>query len=96
MSTESTTKHVAPLRCANCRDEDGPFDTRSGLCEDCTPAGELRSALEDGGHLGERGLQLMNNYAADVLHDAADTLRRIPGNAHAARIVDNLARRNSR
>ncbi|MFC8065430.1 hypothetical protein [Streptomyces sp. NPDC057293] len=91
MSTESTTKPAAPLRCRNCGDEDGPF-TKIGLCEDCTPAGELRSALEDGGHLDAAGLRLMNNYAASVLSDAADTLRRVPGCESAARIVDNLTR----
>lgn len=95
MSTESTTKQPAPLRCRSCGDEDGPFTT-SGLCEDCTPAGELRSALEDGGHLNDDGLRLMNTYAASVLSDAADTLRRIPGCESAAHIVDNLARRNGR
>lgn len=96
MSTESTTRQAAPLRCASCGDEDGPFNTRDGLCEDCTPAGELGSALEDGGHLNEDGLRLMNNYAGSVLLDAADTLRRVPGCEPAARIVDNLARRNNR
>lgn len=96
MSTESTTKPAAPLRCTSCGDEDGPFSTRGGLCEDCTPAGELRSALEDGGHLDEDGLRLMNNYASSVLVDAADTLRRVPGCESAARIVDNLARRDAR
>lgn len=95
MSTESTTKHPTPLRCRSCGDEDGPFTT-TGLCEDCTPAGELRSALEGGGHLNEAGLRLMNNYAADVLRDAAAALRRAPGCESAARIVDNLARRNGR
>lgn len=34
MSTESTTKPAAPLRCTRCRDEDGPF-TADGLCEPC-------------------------------------------------------------
>jgi hypothetical protein len=91
MSTESTTKPTGPLACKTCGDEDGPF-TRNGLCEDCTPAGELRSALEDGGHLNEAGLRLMNRYAADVLGDAADTLRRVPGCESAARIIDNIAR----
>jgi hypothetical protein len=80
-----------PLRCTSCGDEDGPF-TKDGVCEDCTPAAELRSALEDGGHLGKNGLSLMNNYAADVLRDAANTLRTAPGCESAARIVDNIAR----
>ncbi|MFD7705596.1 hypothetical protein [Streptomyces sp. NPDC059786] len=38
MSTESTTKHVAPLRCTGCGSEDGPFDPETGRCEDCEPA----------------------------------------------------------
>jgi hypothetical protein len=83
-----------PLRCTSCGDEDGPF-TKDGLCEDCTPAGELRSALEDGGHLNEAGLRLMNNYAATVLIDAADTLRTVPGCQGAASTIDNLARRRA-
>ncbi|MET8113733.1 hypothetical protein [Streptomyces prasinus] len=91
MPTESTKEPTGPLQCRSCRDEDGPF-TKSGLCEDCTPAGELRSALEDGGHLHEDGLRLMNCYAATVLNDAADTLRTVPGCESAARIVDNIAR----
>jgi hypothetical protein len=95
MNTENGTKRAAPLTCRSCGDEDGPFTT-TGLCEDCTPAGELRKALEDGGHLDETGLRLMNNYAADVLRDTADTLRRVPGCESAARIVDNLARRDNR
>lgn len=95
MSTESTTKQAAPLACTSCRDTDGPF-TKNGLCEDCTPAGELCSALEDGGHLNERRLRLMNNYAASVLDDAAATLRTVPGCESAARIVDNLARGRTR
>lgn len=95
MSTESTTSHTAPLRCTSCGDIDGPF-TQTGVCEDCTPAAELKSALEDGGHLGKTGLTLMNNYAADVLRDAAATLRTVPGCESAARIVDNLARRRTR
>jgi hypothetical protein len=35
MSTESTTKQVAPLACTRCCDEDGPFVPDAGLCEDC-------------------------------------------------------------
>lgn len=35
MSTESTTKPVAPLRCTRCGDEDGPFALKAGLCESC-------------------------------------------------------------
>ncbi len=35
MSTESTTKPAAPLRCRGCGDEDGPFVPGTGLCEDC-------------------------------------------------------------
>lgn len=89
------TTNQQPLRCTSCGDEDGPF-TKAGLCEDCTPAADLRSALEDGGHLNESGLRLMNNYAADVLRDAAATLRTVPGCESAARIVDNLARRRTR
>lgn len=42
MSTESTTKRVAPLACTRCGDEGGPF-TKDGLCEDCEP--EVASAL---------------------------------------------------
>ncbi|WP_281946057.1 hypothetical protein [Streptomyces olivaceus] len=34
MSTESTTKPAAPLRCTRCGDEDGPF-TDEQLCEAC-------------------------------------------------------------
>lgn len=90
MSTTSPTKPATPLACTSCRDEDGPF-TKNGLCEDCTPAAVLRSALEDGGHLDEDALRLMNNYAADILHDAADMLRTAPSCAAAARIVDSLA-----
>lgn len=96
MSTESTTKPVAPLRCTSCGDEDGPFSTKDGLCEDCTPAGELRSALEDGGHLNQDGLRLMNNYAADVLLDAVQTLKAAPNCEIAVDIVTGLARRISR
>jgi hypothetical protein len=95
MSTESTTKRTGPLRCASCRSADGPFTT-DGLCEDCTPSGALRSALEDGGHLNERGLRLMNIYAADVLRDAATTLRTMPDCESAANIIDTLARRRTR
>ena len=91
MSTETTAKRTGPLRCTRCGDEDGPF-TRNGLCENCTPAGELRKALEDGGHLDEAGARLMNRYAADVLSGTADLLRTVPGCESAARIVDNLAR----
>lgn len=49
MSTESTTKQVAPLACTRCGDEGGPF-TATGLCEDCEPevASALRGATEDG------------------------------------------------
>ncbi|MEU5900648.1 hypothetical protein [Streptomyces venezuelae] len=90
MSTNRITRQTAPLRCTSCSDDDGPF-TKAGLCEDCTPAAALRSALEDGGHLDEDGLRLMNNYAADVLRDAADMLRTVPGCESAARIVDSLA-----
>lgn len=48
MSTESTTKQVAPLACTRCGDEDGPF-TADGLCEECEPeaASAMRGALED-------------------------------------------------
>jgi hypothetical protein len=41
MSTESTTKQDAPLRCGRCHDEDGPFaeisEAKPGesLCEPC-------------------------------------------------------------
>lgn len=41
MSTESTTKPAAPLRCTRCGDEDGPFAEVSeekpaeSLCEPC-------------------------------------------------------------
>lgn len=35
MSTESTTKQAAPLRCTSCDDEDGPFDATTGRCEKC-------------------------------------------------------------
>lgn len=94
MSTESTTKPAAPLACTSCRDEDGPF-TADGLCEDCTPAGVLRSALEDGGHLGEDGLRLMNNYAASVLRDTVAILRAAPHCEIAADIVNSLAHRRT-
>lgn len=43
MSTESTTKPVAPLRCTRCGDEDGPFVPSSGLCESCDT--DVASAL---------------------------------------------------
>lgn len=43
MSTESTTKQVAPLACTRCGNEDGPFVPGAGLCEDCEP--EVASAL---------------------------------------------------
>lgn len=47
MSTESTTKQVAPqvapLACTRCGDEDGPFVPAAGLCEDCEA--EVASAL---------------------------------------------------
>jgi hypothetical protein len=48
MSTESTTKQVAPLACTRCGDEVGPF-TKDGLCEECEPetASAMRGALED-------------------------------------------------
>lgn len=51
MSTESTTRQAAPLRCTRCGDEGGPFVLAAGLCEDCEPevASALRGALEDGG-----------------------------------------------
>ncbi|MEU8642320.1 hypothetical protein AB0C91_10420 [Streptomyces sp. NPDC048674] len=94
MSTESTTRKAGPLRCTSCGDVDGPF-TKTGFCEDCTPAGDLKRALEDGGHLDEVGLRLMNTFAADVLRDAEATLQTIPGCESAARIVGNLARRRS-
>ncbi|MFD9567726.1 hypothetical protein [Streptomyces sp. NPDC059994] len=90
MSNDSPAKGAAPLRCTDCNDEDGPF-TRDGLCEDCTPAGELRSALEDGGHLNDNARRLMDAYAADVLRKEADKLRTIPGCEDAARIIDNTA-----
>ncbi|MFF8590033.1 hypothetical protein ACF061_01095 [Streptomyces sp. NPDC015220] len=95
MSTESTTKPTGPLGCRGCGNTAGPF-TASGLCEDCTPAAELRSALEDGGWLDDKALRLMNNYAATVLHEAAATLRTVPGCESAARIVDNLAHGRTR
>jgi hypothetical protein len=94
MSTESTTRQAAPLACTRCRDEDGPF-AADGLCEDCTPAGELRSALEDGGHLNEVGTRLMNNYAGSVLRDAADVLRAMPNCEVATEIIDSLAARRT-
>ena len=43
MSTERTTKPVAPLRCTRCGDEDGPFVPKTGLCESCEA--ETASAL---------------------------------------------------
>jgi hypothetical protein len=43
MSTESTTKQVAPLACTRCGDQVGPFVPAAGLCEDCEP--EVASAL---------------------------------------------------
>ncbi|WP_055693748.1 hypothetical protein [Streptomyces prasinopilosus] len=95
MSTETTAKPTGPLGCRSCGNTDGPFDPNTGHCEDCTPAAELRSALEDGGHLDGNALRLMNNYAATVLNDAATTLRTLPGCESAASIVDNLARRRT-
>ncbi|MFD5491539.1 hypothetical protein ACFWH4_01020 [Streptomyces sp. NPDC127091] len=92
MSTESTTKPTGPLGCTRCGNTDGPHDLRTGLCETCDPAAELRSALEDGGHLNQAAARLMNNYAAAILHNTAGTLRTIPGCETAARIVDNIAR----
>ncbi|MGW5636681.1 hypothetical protein [Streptomyces sp. NPDC003832] len=71
MSTESTTKQVAPLACTGCGDEAGPHDLTSGLCEDCEPEAQLLSALEDGGWLGDNARQLIDNYAAAVLRRAA-------------------------
>jgi hypothetical protein len=66
MSTESTTKQVAPLACS-CGDASGPF-TKDGLCEGCEDAeAALRSALEDGGWLDEKADRLMAAYAAAVL-----------------------------
>ncbi|MFJ9037907.1 hypothetical protein ACIRF8_15105 [Streptomyces sp. NPDC102406] len=38
MSTESTTKQAAPLRCTRCGNTAGPFDTTTGRCETCTEA----------------------------------------------------------
>ena len=35
MSTESTTKPVAPLACTRCGDTAGPFVPAVRLCEDC-------------------------------------------------------------
>lgn len=67
MSTESTTKPVTPLRCTRCGDEDGPF-TADGLCEGCDPEARLLSALEDGGWLGDNARQLIDAYAAVVVH----------------------------
>lgn len=90
MSTESTTRQAQPLHCTTCGDEGGPF-TKKGLCEDCEPTSALRSALENGGHLDGEATTLMNNYAADVLSDAANLLRTAPGCESAARIVDSLA-----
>lgn len=31
---------MPPLTCARCGDEDGPWDPRTGLCEDCADGGE--------------------------------------------------------
>jgi hypothetical protein len=90
MTTETSTKPTGPLGCKGCGDTDGPF-TRHGYCEDCGPAAELRKALEDGGHLDQAGARLMNHYAAAILHNAADTLRTVPGCESAARIINNLA-----
>ncbi|MFD4596799.1 hypothetical protein ACFWPQ_02075 [Streptomyces sp. NPDC058464] len=92
MSTESTTKQVAPLACSACGDDGGPF-AKDGLCEDCTDAERvLRSALEDGGWLDEKASQLMGAYAAAVLGRTANRLHAIPGNEGAARIVARAAK----
>ncbi|MEV7975357.1 hypothetical protein [Streptomyces sp. NPDC086519] len=92
MSTESTTKQAAPLACAACGDEGGPF-AKDGLCEDCTDAERiLRSALEDGGWLDANASRLMGAYAAAILGRTANTLHAIPGNETAARIVGRAAR----
>lgn len=48
MSTERTTKPVAPLRCTRCGDEDGPFAPKNGLCESCeTETASALRGLED-------------------------------------------------
>lgn len=90
MSTESTTKPVAPLWCRACGDQDGPFAV-DGHCEDCAPAAALRSALADGGHLDDNALRLMRDYAASVLRDTAGTLRTSPDCETAAQLVDKIA-----
>lgn len=96
MSTESTTSRTAPLQCRGCSGTAGPF-TKAGLCEDCADAETaLRSALEDGGWLDAKADRLMAAYMAVQLGKAANTLRTIPGNESAARIVDNLAQRYGR
>jgi len=50
MSTEYTTKQVAPLACPRCGDEGGPLVLATGLCENCEPevASALRGAPGDG------------------------------------------------
>jgi len=93
MSTESTTKRTAPLRCRSCGGTGGPFVTKDGVCEDCADAeAALRSALEDGGWLDAKADRLMGAYAAVILGRTASTLRTVPGCESAARIVDNQAR----
>ncbi|NUP18346.1 MAG: hypothetical protein HOZ81_20135 [Streptomyces sp.] len=69
MSTKSTARSAAPLRCTGCGDEDGPF-TKEGLCEDCEPEAELLSALEDGGWLDTNARRLVDNFSAAVLRRA--------------------------
>lgn len=39
MTTETSTNHTGPLACKQCGGTAGPFDTGTGLCEDCA-AGE--------------------------------------------------------
>ncbi|MFE5368116.1 hypothetical protein [Streptomyces mirabilis] len=82
---------MSPIACRECGNTDGPFvPGKQPVCEDCEPAAALRNALENGGWLDDKAVRLMGAYAATVLRGAADTLRAIPGNENAARIIDGL------
>jgi len=65
------TGNQQPLRCPKCGSEDGDFDLKTGLCDDCNPEAKLLSALEDGGWLDDNARRLIDDYAALVLRRAA-------------------------
>lgn len=84
---------MSTIACRDCGNTGGPFvPGKQPVCEDCEPVAALRSALEDGGWLDDNAARLMGAYAATVLRGASDTLRGIPGNESAARIIDSLER----